>query len=215
MDSQRHPGVGGPGQGPSGPTDTRNAAYARRLNDLQGARWKQLLRVQAPYRWNLRRLRLGFTLEVGCGTGRALANLDGNGVGVDHNVDSVGTCRSRGLTAFTPEDFRSSEYSGTRAFDSMLLAHVIEHMTEREARELVAAYVGDVKAGGLLVLITPQEVGYRSDASHVHFSDFEVNAAVCASVGARITRQYSFPFPRPVGRIFIYNEFVTVARLPS
>jgi hypothetical protein len=27
-----------------------------------------------------------------------------------------------------------------------------------------------------------------------------------------VARQYSFPFPRPAGRVFPYNEFVTLAR---
>jgi len=199
----------------SGADDTNSAEYTRRLLELQGQRWKRVLDVQAPYRWNLRRLQLGFTLDLGCGIGRTLVNLGGNGVGVDHNPESVNICRARGLSAFTPEQFRASEYGVTASFDSLLLSHVIEHMTELEAKQLVGEYVGDIKPGGLLVLITPQEVGYRSDSTHVHFADFQVNAAVCESLGAHVVRQYSFPFPRFVGRIFIYNEFITVARLPA
>ena len=63
--------------------------YAARLQTLEQARWKQLLDVQAPYRWNIRRLELGRTLDVGCGLGRNLAHLDGRGVGVDHNPASI------------------------------------------------------------------------------------------------------------------------------
>ena len=54
--------------------------YATRLQTLEQARWKQLLDVQAPYRWNIRRLGLGRTLDVGCRLGRNLAHLDGRGV---------------------------------------------------------------------------------------------------------------------------------------
>ena len=39
--------------------DTTGDDYAQRLRDKEGARWKQLLDVQRPYRWNLRRLQLG------------------------------------------------------------------------------------------------------------------------------------------------------------
>ena len=39
--------------------DTRGDDYARRLQVKEMARWKRLLNVQAPYRWNLRRQRLG------------------------------------------------------------------------------------------------------------------------------------------------------------
>ena len=52
-------------------SDTTAQAYTDRLAALEQARWKQLLDVQAPYRWNLRRL-LGEhrVLDVGCGIGR-------------------------------------------------------------------------------------------------------------------------------------------------
>ena len=51
--------------------------------------WKKLLDVQAPYRWNLQRLKLGLTLEIGCGIGRNLMHLKGQGIGIDHNFQSV------------------------------------------------------------------------------------------------------------------------------
>ena len=86
--------------GPETP-DTVGRDYAERLETLEGARWKRLLDVQAPYRWNLRRLGLGFTLDVGCGIGRNLLHLDRRGVGVDHNVASVEIARGRGCTAYT------------------------------------------------------------------------------------------------------------------
>ncbi|MGH3982953.1 MAG: hypothetical protein ACRDST_09810 [Pseudonocardiaceae bacterium] len=82
--------------------DTTGQAYTDRLAELGQARWKRLLDVQAPYRWNLRRL-LGErrVLDVSCGIGRNLAHLGAGSVGVDHNRHSVRTCRDRGLTAFT------------------------------------------------------------------------------------------------------------------
>ena len=51
------------------------ASYADRLRRKEDARWKQVLDVQAPYRWNLRRQELGRTLDVGCGIGRNLVSL--------------------------------------------------------------------------------------------------------------------------------------------
>ena len=41
--------------------DTRSSEYAVRLQSLSGARWKQVLDVQRPYRWNLKRQGLGRT----------------------------------------------------------------------------------------------------------------------------------------------------------
>jgi 2-polyprenyl-3-methyl-5-hydroxy-6-metoxy-1,4-benzoquinol methylase len=174
-----------------------------------------VLDVQRPYRWNLARLRPGYTLDLGCGIGRNLVNLAGRGVGVDHNPGSVELARRRGLVALTPEDFRTSQYARPGAFDSLLLAHVAEHMTHDECAVLLDEYVPYIRRGGQLIVMTPQEAGYKTDASHVSFTDFDDIAALCAGVGAVVERRLSFPFPRPVGRVFPYNEFVVTARLPA
>lgn len=199
---------------PGSERDTKSEAYAERLARLGGARWKRWLDVQAPYRWNLRRLRLGFALDVGCGIGRNLVHLGGSGVGVDHNPHSVETARRRGCTAFTPSEFRSSEHAVPGRFDSMLVAHVLEHMRLAEARGLVGEYLGYLKPGGRVVLITPQEAGYRSDPSHVEFLDFRKLKQILTEVSLQPERIYSFPFPRLAGRIFPHNEFVVLGRKP-
>ncbi len=90
---------------------TENFDYSKRLQRLELARWKRVLDVQRPYRKNLQRLRLGFTLDVGCGIGRNLLHLAGNGVGVDHNADSISVARTRGLEAYLPEEFKQSPHA--------------------------------------------------------------------------------------------------------
>ena len=73
---------------PAGRRDTRQR-LRRAADRLQTARWKQWLDVQAPFRWNLRRLDPGFTLDIGCGIGRNLLHLPRQGVGVDTNEHCV------------------------------------------------------------------------------------------------------------------------------
>jgi SAM-dependent methyltransferase len=197
------------------PADTRDASYTERLTRLESVWWKRLLDVQAPYRWNLRRLSLGMTLDVGCGLGRNLVNLGGHGVGVDHNEASVRAARDRGLVAMTPEQFRGSDYAVAGRFDSLLLAHVAEHLSEEQGVALLNEYIGYVRPGGRVVVICPQERGYTKDASHVRFLDVAAMSALCEKVGASVERAYSFPFPRPAGRVFPYNEFVVIARVPA
>jgi SAM-dependent methyltransferase len=201
--------------GTGGTGGTRDAAYTERLDDLSGAAWKRVLDVQAPYRWNLRRLALGFVLDIGCGIGRNLVNLDRHGVGVDHNATSVELARERGCTAFTTKDFPGSEYARPGRFDSLLLAHVVEHMSQDEAAELVGEYLGFVRPGGQVVLIAPQEAGYRTDSTHVEFMDSGKLQQIARSQGIEVTRSYSYPFPRFVGRVFPHNEFVVVGRRGS
>lgn len=190
---------------------TQEKAYTERLLALE-PRWKKLAGVQLPYRLHLRGLRLGNVLEVGCGIGRNLLHLGGNCVGVDHNPDSVAVARSRGLLAFTPEEFRASEHSRNEAFDSMLVSHVLEHMRRSEAVDLVKEYLPVLRNGGRVVMITPQDSGFRSDASHVEFMDFVALMTIAGGTGLQVERAYSFPFPRMIGRIFTYNEFVVIAR---
>ena len=128
-----------------------DAAYTERL---KGARWKRALNTQAPYRWNLRRLDLGYVLDIGCGIGRNLGHLDGNGVGVDVSPTSIAEARARGLVAYTAEEFPTSPDAQPERYDSLLFAHVLEHMTHAEASDLVSqlfrlpAGLGGLRPGG-------------------------------------------------------------------
>jgi SAM-dependent methyltransferase len=189
--------------------------YAERLVRLQSAPWKRLLRVQAVFRWHLRRLQPGLTLEIGCGIGRNLEHLRGQSVGVDTNEHCVRAARARGLVAFTPSELRGTAYHRPAGFDTLLLAHVAEHMTEDQATALVRDYLLLLRPGGRLVAIAPQEAGFRSDPTHVELMDFSRLQRIAVRLGLVPERTYSFPFPRWAGRWFTYNEFVVVSRRPA
>lgn len=195
---------------------TAGPEYARRLQTLSGARWKRVLDVQAPYRANLRRLHLGRTLDVGCGTGRNLAALDPGSVGVDHNPHSVEIACKAGLPAVTIEQFLAdADLTRPAGFDSMLVAHVVEHLQPDEARAVLESYLPMIRPAGRVVMITPQERGYASDSTHVTFTDLAALDVLARDLGLVPERSYSFPFPRFVGRVFTYNEFVQVSRTPA
>ncbi|MFJ8947591.1 class I SAM-dependent methyltransferase [Streptomyces sp. NPDC102395] len=189
---------------------TEGSDYTKRLARLETSGIKRFLPTQAPYRWNLKRLRLGRVLDVGCGLGRNLLNCGPDSVGVDHNEHSVATCRERGLTAYVPEDLAKAPDCGPGSFDSLLCAHVLEHMDEALGADVLAQYLPLVKPGGRVVLITPQEAGYKTDATHVRFVGFEELRRHADKAGLTVARAFSFPFPRPVGKVFPYNEFVLV-----
>ena len=189
---------------------TKAREYTTLMEAKGGAWWKKALDVQAPYRWKLRRLNLGFVLDVGCGIGRNLINLRGHGVGIDHNRYSVQRARSRGLQAFTPEEFKLSEFDAPERFDSILMAHVAEHMTELEAVELLRRYLSLLRPQGRTILITPQEYSFSSDPTHIQFMTFQNLRAIGDAVGLELLKEFSFPFPRMFGHVFKYNEFVSV-----
>lgn len=188
-----------------------DAAYTERL---VGSWWKPSFIVQAPYRWNIRRLGLGRVLDVGCGVGRNLLHLDGNGVGVDTNPHSVAVARRRGLTAYTADEFPGSDDAVPGGFDGLLFAHVLEHMSNAEAEGLVGEYLPYLRAGGTVVIIVPQEAGFASDDTHVEFVGDDALAQLQRRYGLDPVSLRSFPFPRPFGRVFRHNETVAVAHRP-
>lgn len=193
------------------PAPTQDPECARRLLRLQTAGWKRLLRVRAPYHWNLRRLGPQRCLEIGCGVGRNLEALSSDSVGLDHNALAVEIARERGFQAFLPDDFMK-EAARLGRFDSLLLSHLVEHMTYDADVALLKEYLPWLKEDGRIIIIAPQEKGFKSDATHVEFMDFGKIRRIVEAVGFEVVRAFSFPFPRFAGKIFIYNEFVTVSR---
>lgn len=200
---------------PSTGAQTAGSDYQERLELLSGARWKRVLDVQRPYRWNLRRLNLGLVLDVGCGIGRNLAGLAPYAVGVDHNAASVEVCRARGLTAYATEEFEQSQHARVGSFDAMLVSHVLEHIDMDTADAIVRRYLPFLRRAAAVVFITPQERGFPTDPTHVRFVDERGLREHAHRLGLHVERSYSFPFPRAAGRLFAYNEFVQVARTPA
>lgn len=194
------------------PEDTTASAYTDRLTKLSTGTWKRLFDTQRPYRWNLRRLQPGRTLDVGCGIGRNLVNLSADSVGVDHNVHSVEAVRRAGLTAYSSEEFPTSPEASEGSFDSLLLSHVIEHLDDPGNRSLLTDYLPFLDPTGQIIVICPQEKGFASDSTHVQMYDFDGIASLLGDMGFTVTKSYSFPLPRVFGKMFTYNEFVVVAR---
>lgn len=192
-------------------SSTKEKTYSKCLQESQEAWWRRFFNVQAPYGWNLRRLHPGFTLDIGCGLGRHLLHLRGNGVGIDHNPVSVQYARARGLRVFTPEDFCGSPFNVPQRFDSLLFSHVAEHMTREEVIVLLSGYRELLKPGGKLIVITPQEAGFRRDATHREFMDLQKAREIAEALQFEVIKQYSFPLPRMFGNLFYFNEFISVS----
>jgi 2-polyprenyl-3-methyl-5-hydroxy-6-metoxy-1,4-benzoquinol methylase len=149
---------------------------------------------------------------VGCGVGRILGYLAPNATGIDHNPGAVAACRAHGLRAYLPADFAASPRP-SGGFDALVAAHVLEHLTRSEADDLLRTYLPEIRPGGRVVLITPQERGQRSDPTHVRFVDRHALEATCRAHDLTPEHSRSFPLPRPMGRWFIYNETIVVARV--
>ncbi|HEU4332252.1 MAG TPA: methyltransferase domain-containing protein [Lapillicoccus sp.] len=194
---------------------TETSDYAERLRKKQTVWWKRLLRVQAPYQWNLRRTDLGTTLDVGCGIGRNLATLPAGSLGVDHNVESVRLAKEMGHPVLTTQEFLASDRARPGQFRSLLLAHVIEHLDRDDAVDILRTYLPYASPGGKVFIVCPQERGYASDPTHIRFCDESELESIARDVGLEPVRSWSFPFPRRFGKLFIYNEFCVVSRIPA
>jgi len=133
-------------------------------------------------------------------------------VGIDHNPHSIASAKAAGLLAYTVEEFKSSEYHVPERFDALLFSHIAEHMSGEQFLQLLAEYLPLLKIDGKVVVITPQELGFRSDPSHVQFQDAATMEELLKSAQLQLERTYSFPFPRFFFFFFKYNEFVCVAR---
>lgn len=189
-----------------------DAEYARRLQRIANRRWKRL--IPNPYRRKVRRLATGHVLDIGCGIGRCLDFVRPRGVGVDPNGAAVAVCREKGHYAYRPEEF-GVVYGGhqpDRQFDTLLCAHVLEHLDEPTGVELMRTYLPHIATGGRVVLITPQERGQKSDRTHVRFMDAAALTRLVEECGLTIDKISSFPLPRRFGRWFVYNETITIAR---
>jgi 2-polyprenyl-3-methyl-5-hydroxy-6-metoxy-1,4-benzoquinol methylase len=186
-----------------------DSQYAERLQRLSGLWWKRL--IPNPYRRNVRRLATGRVLDVGCGIGRCLDFLRPRGVGVDPNATGVAVCRNHGHEAYEPDEFDALDPEPQ--FDTLLCSHVLEHLDEATGVELIRHYLPHIVPGGRVVLITPQDRGQRSDATHVRMMDVGALMSLANECGLGVQRISSFPLPRLFGRWFIYNETVMVARV--
>jgi hypothetical protein len=76
---------------------------------------------------------------------------------------------------------------------------------------LLGDYLPAVRPGGRVLVICPQERGFDSDPTHVEWFNERKIAGLLSRSGLELKRASSFPLPRPVGRLFKYNEFVVEA----
>ncbi len=194
----------------SGTENTTSAAYAEYLDtESRRARLSRSLNLlRRQYSRNITRRCVGSTIDIGCGVGRHLRFLDSASVGIDHNADAVQIARTNGLTTYLPDSFVASDNAVAASYDNLLFSHVLEHMTEKEAANLIRTYLPFLKPSGRVLIICPQERGQQHDATHVTFFDAERLRSLAVELGLEVTEVSSFPLPRWFGKFFTYNETV-------
>jgi len=190
--------------------DTSEQWYTDRLKEMDAKESLAKRLHTVMYRKHIRNLVVGRVLDVGCGIGMNLRFMSADSVGVDHNEHSVAVANESGLIAFVPDDLHAKSADFAGSFDTILAAHVVEHMDRDAGIALLNEYLPYLKPKARIVLITPQEGGYKTDPTHVRFVDFDGSRDLLETVGLRVTRSASFPIPRSLGKQRRGNEFVVV-----
>ena len=96
-------------------------------------------------------------LDVGCGEGVFLGLLrEGgrSGIGVDSSPTDLARARERGLEVVEQDALEYLAHQ-EQAFDGIFCAHLIEHLPPAVAVQLVQRFHRALRAGGRLVLLTP------------------------------------------------------------
>ena len=189
--------------------------YINRLMGISNKPFKTFLQPINPYRIGLKRWVKGSCLEIGCGIGRNLGYLDNpRNLGIDINEHAVAKCRALGHQAITAETFEYT-HAEVPKFDNLLFSHVLEHMDRASSIKLIQSYLPALSEFGAVCIICPQERGFASDPTHVEFKNIENLVSEIEECGLVVHRSFSYPLPKIFGNLFIYNEFVIIAKRTS
>jgi SAM-dependent methyltransferase len=176
------------------------------------ARWRELgARGKADHVERLLRVRPARLVEIGCGDGALLAELERRDAaavlaGFDVSEEAVRAARARGLKQVDAFDGRRLPVDDD-AFDAALLSHVLEHVDDppallREAARVAPTVVVEVP---LEASVSGRRAARReqSDAiGHVQTLDRKGARAVVAAAGLHITAELMDPLPTSVHLFF-------------
>lgn len=173
--------------------------------------------VRRAYLASARAKLRGRVLDFGCGIGELLATLPDGSMGLEYNQATVALCRKKGLEVEaydgTADDWRMTVVPETRAFDSMIISHVLEHLDE--PAQVLHKLLGSAARLGIrrMLVIVPGRAGFRIDATHLTFVDRGLLSApaITDGTGFRLTGSVYFPGNvRRIGDWFPHHELQVV-----
>ena len=104
-------------------------------------------------------------LDVGCGYGRYLQAMIGDGyhaIGVEVNEQTVAENIKNSIPCTSLREFENS----TKLYDILLMAHIVEHFAPTDLLAWMEQYLARLKPGGHLIVVTPL-------LSHYFYEDFD------------------------------------------
>jgi len=134
-------------------------------------------------------------LDLGCGRGEFLELLRKEGkavVGVDNDPGMVRICRRKKLRVIQKDILRFLLESRQK-FDGIFCAHVIEHLPQEQARQLISLCKKSLHEHGVLVMVTPNPASLHTqlhefwrDPDHVRMYSRELLEFLVWDEGLRI-----------------------------
>ena len=137
----------------------------------------------------------GRILDVGAGRGEFLAAASAAGFraeGLDSDRKAVAAATESGLRVVLA-DAHDFLLTHPGEFDGIFCSHLIEHLSPRDAKRLIAAAASALTPEGVLCVVTPNPGSLATithefwrDPSHVRPYDLEAIAFLCLSAGLDI-----------------------------
>ena len=195
---------------PSAAADFYDAAY--RSAGERGARWRELGALgKADHVERLLDARVDRLVEIGCGDGALLAELERRGAagslhGFDVSEEAVRAARARGLESVEVFDGRRVPVAND-AFDAAVLSHVLEHVPDpvallREAARTAPTVVIEVPLERSLSARRSSRRALSEGAGHVRAFDHAEAQRIVATAGLRLGRELMDPLPAAVHVFF-------------
>jgi len=190
--------------------------YAREQIARQRSRFRRL--IKSFYVSRVVRRVSGPTIDLGCGAGQILEHLPAGSVGIEVNRFLIEALQRRGLRVFPAAPSESGfnlKDIPPHVFKSLVLSHVLEHFSN--ADEILRNLLGECARLGIstVVVVVPEESGFRSDPTHKTFVDVEYlrTRGLDDCEGFRLAHHSYFPGNvRFIGRFFVYHELMIVYR---
>ena len=106
-------------------------------------------------------------LDVGCGIGEYVSTFKKyklDFMGVDISKEMVNNANKAGHNAILLDDLKEQ----VKQFDIVFISHVIEHLDTETLIEFLNFYIGKLKKGGQLILLSPLGVdNFYYDITHI------------------------------------------------
>jgi SAM-dependent methyltransferase len=184
--------------------------YGYRANEkTTAAEWLGLLAYLTPCRRGLLDFSVmylpyrpsGRLLEIGCGSGRMLKEIEDLGWQVEGiDFDAAAVCNSRNKGLVVHQGRLEDRHYTNDSFDAIAMSHLIEHVPDPVG--LIEECHRILKPGGTLVVVTPncQSLGHRiykrnwrglEPPRHLHIFSLQSLAALARTAGFRAIRANS------------------------